>query len=165
MRSKVLAIDFFLMQIGKKENCSKLPRAFLITATVEPVGNVAGSKALCVFVCALHCFVVHCVMAQPLILQQSHGLLGVVTGVPSLGAQGAVLINDRNHLLKVLIRTENVKASRLGSISQKLQLSQKGIIIRSFCQVPKKRMKMTNTMKQEKAKKNSDKLEISTTSI
>lgn len=70
MRSKVSAIDFFLMQMGKKENCSKLRRAFLITTTVEPVGNVVGSKAqgLCVFVCSLHCFVMHRVMVQPLIL-------------------------------------------------------------------------------------------------
>lgn len=59
MHSKVLAIDFFLMQIGNKENCSKLQRGlFLITTTVEPVGNVAGSKALCVqcLLCCALCY-------------------------------------------------------------------------------------------------------------
>lgn len=54
MHSKVSAIDFFLMQMDKKkEKCSKLRRAFLITTTVGPVGNVVGSKAqrLCVYLC------------------------------------------------------------------------------------------------------------------
>lgn len=59
MRSKVLAIDFFLMQIGKKRKLLKAAQSFfLITATVEPVGNVVGSKVLSVLVCALHRFVV-----------------------------------------------------------------------------------------------------------
>ena len=68
MHSKVSAIDFFLMQMGKKENCSKLQRAFLITTTVEPVGNVVGSKdCACssVHYIALLCIVF---MVQPLIL-------------------------------------------------------------------------------------------------
>lgn len=77
MHSKVSAIDFFLMQMGKKENCSKLQKAFLITTAVEPVGNVVGCKAqaLCMFVRAFLCFVMHCVTVQPLILRSQEAYL------------------------------------------------------------------------------------------
>lgn len=85
MHSKVSAIDFFLMQMGKKESCSKLRRAFLITTTVEPVGNVVGSKEtriVCVCLCiTLLCCALCYVSASNSV--RSVGLLNVVTNMHS----------------------------------------------------------------------------------
>lgn len=81
MRSKVSAIDFFLMQMGKKENCSKLRRAFLITTTVEPVGNVVGSKdCACLFITLL-CYAPCNGSASDSV--RSESLLNVVTNMHS----------------------------------------------------------------------------------
>lgn len=70
MHSKVLGIDFFLMQMAKIEKCLKLWRAVLIPTTVEPVGDVVGRKTDL----SVHriLFVMHCVMIHTLRGQKAY---------------------------------------------------------------------------------------------
>lgn len=69
MNSKVSAIDFFLMQMETKRGMFKAAESLFdhhySRANVVAMLLVVRRKAR-VFICALHCFVVHCVVAQPL---------------------------------------------------------------------------------------------------